>query len=70
MNKNYYYLKVDTQLNISGIKIPNMKYNVIPIAGNDVIKLEFDNGDELLQVVHDGVTEIYASFPIDITAQL
>lgn len=69
MNKNYYYLKVADTLDISAIKIPTSDFNIVPISGNAVVKFKFDDGNEMLRVIANGTTELYSSFPIDITAQ-
>ncbi|HFR3958435.1 TPA: hypothetical protein ACHVIQ_000900 [Streptococcus suis] len=37
---------------------------IISIKGAEVTKMIFADGNELLNVIHDGFVDVYATFPI------
>lgn len=64
MKPNYFHVQFKQSENVSYSTPSAEGRKIISIKGAEVTKMIFADGNELLNVIHDGTVDVYATFPI------
>lgn len=64
MEPNYFHVRFKQSDNVSYSTPSAEGREIISIKGAEVTKMLFADGNELLNVIHDGFVDVYATFPI------
>lgn len=64
MEPNYFHVRFRQSENISYSTPSAEGREIISIKGAEVTKIIFADGNELLNVIHDGLVDVYATFLI------